>query len=199
MKHFSGLVIAATATAAMTVAMPAAAAPPPDQPASKAHVTVLAGGGKFQDGRQPYAYDREHVPAGASATVSTISIDLPGYHATTTLLRVRGLHPNHEYGAHLHAKPCGPKATDAGPHFQYAPDPVTPSVDPKYANARNEIWLDFTTDARGAAVVSARNPNAYGGRAPRSLVIHAMHTATDPGHAGTAGARLTCTSLADAQ
>jgi Cu-Zn family superoxide dismutase len=196
MTRFSRfLLIALSVTATAAVTAPAAAAPPTDLPASSAQVTVLAGGGTFQDGKQPYAYDRDHIPAGASATVSTVSIDAPGYHATRTLLRVRGLLSGHMYGAHLHAKACGAAPTDAGPHFQYVQDPVTPSVNPKFANASNEIWLDFTTDAHGDAIVYARNPSAYTTREPSSLVIHAMHTATDPGNAGTAGPRLACASL----
>jgi Cu-Zn family superoxide dismutase len=74
---------------------------------------------------------------------------------------------------------------------------VSPSVNPKFANASNEIWLDFSTDAHGDAIVYVRNPGAYVTREPHSLVIHAMHTATDPGNAGTAGPRLACVTLTD--
>ena len=39
----------------------------------------------------------------------------------------------------------------AGSHYQHQADPKQPSVNPDYANPRNEIWLDFTTDATGSA------------------------------------------------
>jgi Cu-Zn family superoxide dismutase len=115
------------------------------------------------------------------------------------VLRVHGLRPNREYGAHAHKLPCGtadPLA--AGPHFQYVPDPVQPSTDPAYANPDNEIWLDFTTDAEGdasaRAVVEWQFPNAAGERA-QSVIVHDHHTATPPGTAGTAGPRYGCLSV----
>jgi hypothetical protein len=43
------------------------------------------------------------------------------------------------------AQPCGndgkdgKDGKDAGPHFQLKPDPVTPHIDPAYANNMNEI------------------------------------------------------------
>ncbi len=87
----------------------------------------------------------------------------------------------------------------AGPHFQYSPDPVTPSTSPAYANADNEIWLDFTTDSKGrgwAIAVQDWQPTAD--RRPASVVIHLEHThdGSDPTlPAGTAGARLACLNV----
>ena len=88
--------------------------------------------------------------------------------------------------------------TVAGPHFQYVPDPVTPSTNPSYANADNEIWLDFTTDSPGrgwAIAIQDWQPTAE--RRPASVVIHLEHThdGTDGGVAGTAGARLACLTV----
>jgi Cu-Zn family superoxide dismutase len=149
--------------------------------------------GTFSTDAPAYTYNPALVPDGASAWVLAVSLPLAG---TTTTLAVHGLLPNHEYGAHAHAKACGTTGDAAGPHFQYVPDPVTPSVDPAYANPRNEIWLDFTTDrfGNGHAVSQERWPLTD--RHPNSVVIHEMHTHTDPGHAGTAGARLACLNVA---
>jgi Cu-Zn family superoxide dismutase len=73
---------------------------------------------------------------------------------------------------------------------------VTLSVDPAYANPRNEIWLDFTADRLGTGGrclqgrLAARRPWR-----PKSVVIHETHTNSDPGRAGTAGARLGCVNV----
>lgn len=144
---------------------------------------------------QPYrpdggavTYDPALVPVGAQLATFAIS----GKQSGTVLLSVQGLLPQRQYGAHVHVKACGPNPADSGPHFQNVPDPVQPSVDPNYANARNEVWLDFTTDRTGNGVSFARLPWGFGTRPAGSIVIHATHTHTDPGHAGTAGARLAC-------
>jgi Cu-Zn family superoxide dismutase len=135
-------------------------------------------------------YRADLVPPGARATVT--SLPLAG---TTVVLAVRGLLPNRHYGAHAHAAACGSAAADAGPHYQHVPDPVRPSTDPAYANPANELWLDFATDGRGAAVVSARVDWRFGARRPHSVVVHETHTHTEPGAAGTAGARLACMTV----
>jgi Cu-Zn family superoxide dismutase len=128
------------------------------------------------------------VPTGAQLATLAIS----GKQNTSVLLSVQGLLPSREYGAHVHVKPCGPAPADSGPHFQNVTDPVQPSVDPRYANPRNEIWLDFTTDPAGNAITVAHVPWGFGKRKAGSVVVHETHTHTDPGHAGTAGARLAC-------
>lgn len=137
-------------------------------------------------------YDPALVPVGAKGMVSANSAD----GSTTVALTVSGLVPNHRYGAHVHTKPCGAKGADAGPHFQFEQDPVQPSVDPRYANDRNEIWLDLTTDDTGAG--TGRSTVAWtfpADRRPHSVVVHAMGTATDAGKAGTAGERAACISV----
>jgi Cu-Zn family superoxide dismutase len=137
-------------------------------------------------------YDQGLVKAGSRGAVSAQS----GNGSTTVMLAVRGLEPNRRYGAHAHSKPCGETGDAAGPHFQYTVDPVQPSVDPQYANPQNEIWLDLTTDPTGAG--SAESTVAWGfptDRRAESVVIHAMPTATDPGKAGTAGARAACITV----
>jgi Cu-Zn family superoxide dismutase len=137
-------------------------------------------------------YDQELVKAGSRAAVSAKS----GGGSTTVVLAVRGLEPDRRYGAHAHSKPCGETGDAAGPHFQYTVDPVQPSVDPEYANPQNEIWLDLTTDPTGAGSGETTVDWEFpADRRAESVVIHAMPTATDPGKAGTAGARAACITV----
>lgn len=139
-----------------------------------------------------FSYD----PAGPPGAELTVSV-VPGGGATTVELRATGLLPNRGYAAHAHTRPCGPTGDAAGPHFQHRMDPVSPSVDPAYANPRNEIWLDLRTDGEGAATGTAEVPFAFTERAPASVVVHeAMATMTEAGKAGTAGGRLACLTAA---
>lgn len=137
-------------------------------------------------------YDQELVPVGARATVRSRS----GEGSTTVQLAVHGLEPRRPYGAHVHANPCGARPEDAGPHFQFMVDPVQPSVDPRFANPQNEIWLDLTTDDSGSGSTASTVAWEFpADRRAGSVVIHAMPTSTEPGAAGTAGARAACISV----
>jgi Cu-Zn family superoxide dismutase len=147
----------------------------------------------YKPGATAVTYRTDLVPTGATARV--LAFSAPSPLGTTTRLLVSGLQPKHQYGAHVHTDSCGATGDAAGPHFQHEPDPVTPSVDPRYANPKNEIWLDFTTDARGRGLARSHVDWQFTDRHPRSVVIHEMHTHTDPGHAGTAGARLACINV----
>jgi Cu-Zn family superoxide dismutase len=142
-------------------------------------------------GAEVVRYNPGLVPVGAGANAFTVSAG-----GTFTALAVRGLLPGREYGAHVHAKPCGAAPADSGPHYQHVPDPVQPSTDPGYANPENEIWLDFTTSPAGSAFAVSHVDWTYGDRLPASVVIHETHTHTAPGQAGTAGSRLACLNLA---
>jgi Cu-Zn family superoxide dismutase len=141
----------------------------------------------------PFTTYSPDVPSGARARVDAV-YNAAG--ATIVTLHVWGLRPDTEYGAHAHVNPCGVTGAAAGPHWQRVPDPVTPSVNPAYANPGNEIWLDLTTDDEGNGVARSKQdwqfPPDHG---PRSVVLHAQHTSTAPGTAGTAGARLGCLSV----
>jgi Cu-Zn family superoxide dismutase len=149
--------------------------------------------GTFATPPAPVAtYDNALVPAGATASVDATE----GATSTSVTLTVTGLQPNRQYGAHAHTKPCGSDGKEAGPHFQFKPDPITPSVDPAYANNTNEIWLDFTTDATGSGRATSTVPWAFPtDRRAASVIIHAMPTATAPGTAGTAGNRAACITV----
>src|SRR6266545_6761471 len=104
-------------------------------------------------------------------------------------MSLTGLPPSYTFGSHIHKLACD--EMQAGGHYQHNPSPGAAN-DPAYANATNEAWLDFTTDAAGAATVNtdvAWIPRA--GEA-KSIIVHAMGTA--PG--GVAGAKLACLPLA---
>jgi len=143
-------------------------------------------------GTRAVTYDPDLVPAGARVRVSSA----PTETGTAVELEVDGLLPDRQYGAHAHTQPCGDTGAAAGPHFQFEPDPVQPSVDPAYANADNEIWLDLTTDGDGHG--EARTEVAWrfpADRRAQSVVIHQMPTSTAPGAAGTAGDRAACVTV----
>lgn len=163
---------------------------PAQQDVGQAGARTTAVSGTFASGSGPaFTYDPARVPVGARATVESESTEA----STRTTLTVSGLNPNSMYGAHAHAKPCGATGDAAGPHFQRNQDPVTPSVDPAYANPANEIWLDLTTDAQGAGTATSTVAwNFPENRRAQSVVIHEMGTRTEPGKAGTAGARPGC-------
>ncbi|USX55976.1 superoxide dismutase family protein [Lentzea sp. HUAS12] len=141
-------------------------------------------------GDQPagITYDVARIPVGARLSTGSTVAD----GRTTVELKVSGLLPDTKYGSHVHTKPCGAKPADSGPHYQNSKDPVSPSVDPRYANAENEIWLDFTTDAQGAASAEATVAWEFRKGEANAVVVHAAHTSTDHGKAGTAGDRLAC-------
>lgn len=139
-----------------------------------------------------YTYDRAAVPVGAEMKVTSTATDDGG---TVVEMAVAGFPPNRGYGAHAHVNPCGEQGDAAGPHFQNEQDPVKPSVDPAYANPENEIWLDFMTDAEGTATPTSQVPFDFAERAPASVVLHENVTATGPGEAGEAGARVACLTV----
>jgi Cu-Zn family superoxide dismutase len=150
------------------------------------------------EGSGAVTYDPAVAPVGARLSVA---VKDDGDGGTTVDLDVEGLLPDRGYAAHAHVKPCGATAADAGPHFQNKADPAAgpgrPSTDPEYANPENEVWLDLHTDADGDGHAEAEVPFAFvENRSPRSVVIHeAETTATDAGHAGTAGGRAACITL----
>jgi Cu-Zn family superoxide dismutase len=162
---------------------------PPDR--SQRQVSVSATFATPEQNAAALTYDPKLLPVGAQATV------IAGAQGgkTTVELAVSGLLPNHAYGAHAHARPCGPDGDAAGPHYQHQLDPKTPSVDPAFANPRNEIWLDFTTDADGKATAASTVDWIFDARKADSVIIHAQPTATEAGKAGTAGPRLGCMNV----
>jgi Cu-Zn family superoxide dismutase len=142
-------------------------------------------------------YDPAVVPPGATVRLET-SRDAAGVFVR---LDVTGMIPRRSYGAHLHTDSCTAVPAQAGPHYQHQHDPKaapsTPSVDPSYANPRNEVWLDFTADAAGGGSAVVGESWAFDeAHPPRSLIVHAEVTRTGKGVAGMAGPRVACLTLA---
>lgn len=145
--------------------------------------------GPYQPDAKAITYDPALVPEGAKVDLTSERTN----GTTKITVNLQGLASDREYGAHVHTKPCGPTGEDAGPHFQEKADPVTPSVDPAYANPQNEVWLDFRTDAQGDATATTEGTWSFDTRQDaKSFVIHETPTHTEPGKAGTAGGRLAC-------
>ncbi|MFC8662500.1 superoxide dismutase family protein [Streptomyces sp. NPDC057199] len=124
-------------------------------------------------------YDMRLVPAGSWIEVGQRSAERG---ATTVKLRVTGLKAGHEYGAHVHRKPCGADPAAAGGHYQHRP-----STNPADVNPDNEVWLDFTADARGMGAASARHDWNFRFGEAGSVVLH--------GEQGGSGVRLACFSV----
>jgi superoxide dismutase, Cu-Zn family len=185
-----------TGTGSTTAARPTTAAPRTSQ-ASTAEGSTDDGyrqiSAVFGTNTTPArTYDTQAVPVGSKVAVTSSSAE----GTTVVTLEVSGMLPNHMYGAHAHTKACGATGADAGPHFQYKQDPQQPSTNPQYANDKNEIWLDLTTDASGAGVASTKvNWSFPANRRPHSVVLHDHHTSTAAGTAGDAGTRLACVTV----
>jgi Cu-Zn family superoxide dismutase len=125
-------------------------------------------------------YNVSLVPAGAGIEVEQRS----SARETTVRVRVRGVRPGHVFGVHVHQKPCAADPAAAGGHYQHQVDPVQPSTNPDYVNPENEVWLDFTADARGAGSAQARHDWGFRSGQAGSVVIHDAP--------GTKGARVAC-------
>lgn len=141
-------------------------------------------------------YNPATAPVGAQLTATLT----PAGDSTIAELMVTGMVPNRGYAAHAHVNGCGDDPGPERPHYQDNEDPAAtseaPSTNPEYANPNNEIWLDFRTDATGAATARTTVPFVITDRGPGSIVVHeAEQTATGPGKAGTAGARIACVAL----
>ncbi|MEU4514662.1 superoxide dismutase family protein [Nonomuraea wenchangensis] len=163
---------------------PMQAAGPSERATTPAGEVNLSSAGEFTTtDTGAIVYDRKLVPEGAQASVTVES----SAGTTRTSLVAEGLLPGRRYGAHLHAKPCGGKPDDAGPHYQHHPGQINPA---------SEVWLDFTTDAEGAGRATAKQDWAFDpARLPGSLVIHSKPTVTSGPQVGTAGDRVACLTL----
>jgi Cu-Zn family superoxide dismutase len=185
MRHIArtAAVVVAVTSCVGLVATPALGAPAPLRVSGVA--TSDGAGGAF-------TYDPVQLPSGSRLVVG---VTYPSSGSMVVTLHVKGAVPNRDYGAHAHVAACGALGSAAGSHFQLVPDPVSPSTDPAYANPSNEVWLDLETDAYGNGSAQTVVPWQPGDRRPMSVVVHAMHTSTAPGTAGTAGTRLGCLTV----
>jgi superoxide dismutase, Cu-Zn family len=143
--------------------------------------------------RYPQADAAANAPEGARARVQSVET---ADGRTVVTLHVSGMEPHARYGVHAHVSPCGSTGGAAGPHFQHVVDPVSPSVDPAYANPHNEVWLDLTTNRAGEGRAKTVLDWQFSPtRRPASVILHERHTATAPGVAGTAGKRVACLTV----
>jgi superoxide dismutase, Cu-Zn family len=185
---------AATSAAAAATGAATAASPTDDSEAGRGSAEGLLA--PPERATTAFTYNPALAPEGAE-----VSVEVRGEGGGTAVdLEVSGLLPDRGYAAHAHVNPCGATGDAAGPHFQNSVDPAAapgkPSTDPAYANPQNEIWLDLRTDGDGDGESTAQVPFVFADRAPASVVIHeAEATATEPGRAGSAGARLACLSV----
>jgi len=143
-------------------------------------------------------YDTKLVPEGSRVLVKEMVHGKEMMHdneVTRVHLRVKDLVANRTYGAHVHTGPCGERPASSGPHYQNKQDPEKPSVDSKYANPENEVWLDFTTDENGTGNATAKVDWRFRTGEARSVVIHESATATQDSHAGMAGERVACVNV----
>lgn len=138
-----------------------------------------------------YTYNRTLAPSGAELAVTAWSRN----DGTQVELTATGLQPDRVYGAHVHLRPCGETGDAAGSHYQHEPAPPDRSNDPAYANPRNEIWLDFQTDAQGSGRAISTVTWQFDDRVPASVVVHESVTSSIPGRAGEAGARVACLTV----
>jgi len=128
----------------------------------------------------------------------------PSGESTNVEFTASGLLPNRGYAVHADVNSCGGFPDAAGPHYQNRLDPAAtgqaPSTNPEYANPTNEIWLDLRTDAAGSGASRTTVPFVFTDRGPGSIAVYdAMQTATSPGEAGKAGARIACLTLSAVQ
>ena len=147
-------------------------------------------------------YNPTLAPVGSRMAVTMTPSDTGT--STNMELTVSGLVPNRGYAAHGHTNACSDNPEFSGPHYQNRIDPAAtsskPSTNPEYANPSNEIWLDVRTDAAGSGTRRVTVPFVFTDRGPGSIVLHeAQETATGPGQAGEAGARIACLSLTAAR
>lgn len=150
---------------------------------------AVAGGARVESAAEVVRYDAA-FPSTATARVHLV--ETPSGRMVVTL-SVTGLAPGRTYGAHAHVNGCGLTGAAAGPHWQAVDGPSTP----QFANPDNEIWLDVTTDETGAGTSQASRPVPFSpDDRPRSVIIHALPTATTPTGSGTAGTRLACVTVA---
>jgi superoxide dismutase, Cu-Zn family len=136
----------------------------------------------------PYAPDMAGTPNPIGTTAKATALAFSDDGELRIELAVVGFPPSRTFGSHLHRLPCD-DAAKAGGHYQNMPFPTGGmATDPVYANATNEAWLDFTTDAAGNAETEINvNWTPRPGEA-KAIIFHHMAS----GVGGVSGAKLAC-------
>ncbi len=159
-------------------------------------IIALVGCGKAPIGTSTGTWTVYELAAGmenpATGIAGTVEVSEAGT-GTLFKLAVTGLKGvSREFGAHVHAGPCEVPTQGAG-HYQHsARPPDAGATDPTWANNDNEVWLDFTTDAKGAAAAERTSTFKVDATRAKAVVIHTMKT----GAGGAAGTKLACIGLA---
>ncbi|MFE2376223.1 superoxide dismutase family protein [Streptomyces sp. NPDC059398] len=105
-------------------------------------------------------YDMRLVPAASRIEVEQYT-DPSGTRVTA---RLAGLTPGHRFGMRVHTRPCGGTPAAAGPRYLHGAAGRKPGP-------ADEVRLDFTTDAQGAATVTARRGWGFRPGGAGSVVI----------------------------
>lgn len=137
--------------------------------------------------RDPYA------DGGANPIPETIMGSADAFAIATGMrvkLTVSGLPANRPFGAHIHKLACTADSK-GGTHYQNNPAPDGGATDPAFANAMNEVWLDFTTDAMGNGSKTTEVSFVPRAGEAQAIVIHDMLTMSG----GLAGPKLACISI----
>ncbi len=105
-------------------------------------------------------------------------------------LKLSGLKPDTQFGSHVHVASCDDN--QAGGHYQHnlRPDAAA-AFDSEFANATNEVWLDFKSDAMGNATSDVTSNWKLVSSRAKAIIIHVMKT----GDGGVGGSKLACVNL----
>jgi len=150
-----------------------------------AEMKITGSTGDWNVYRDPYG-------DGGASPINTIKGSAEAF-ATGTGMRVKlsltGLPASRPFGSHIHKLAC--EDNKAGGHYQNNAAPDGGAADPMYANNKNEVWLDFVTDASGAGSAEAKVDFIPRAGEAKSVMIHDMMTMTG----GLAGAKLACINM----
>ncbi|HMI85413.1 MAG TPA: hypothetical protein VK550_15060 [Polyangiaceae bacterium] len=152
-----------------------------------ADMKIASSTGAWNVYRDPYA-DGRASPIADTMMGSADAFALGGGKMRVKLT-VSALPANRPFGSHIHKLAC--EDTKAGGHYQNNPAPDGGANDPAFANAANEVWLDFVTDASGAASKETTVDFVPRTGQAKSVVIHDMLTMDG----GLAGAKLACINM----
>jgi superoxide dismutase, Cu-Zn family len=153
----------------IVLAATAAAAAPP---AHSAEVTATFAPPSVYRTHAAVTYDGRSVPEGSRVQVVESPSGKGGDAGNVTFvtLRVWGLGPNKRYDAYVYTRRCGATPAAAGRRTQAGPS--------REHYPQNEIWLNFTTNRRGAGTARVGQYwlfNLMPGQAS-SVVIHSPVT-----------------------
>lgn len=150
---------------------------------------IGASEGTWEVFMNPYPAPNEMMPNPITTIAGTAEVfDVGG--KTQVVLKLSGLPANRQFGSHVHKATCA--EMKAGGHYQHMEGGAT---DPMFANATNEVWLDFKTDSLGNGSANRTVDWAIAKERAKAVVVHDQATMTAAGVAGMAGPKLACVNL----